>query len=816
MHERDLAIAGESGVVIYLSLDATPLPTELCTFAQQAVKSSPFLLHRQDESGSTMLHVLCDGGDPTETEHKLHQVLTWASEADDFWVLPVPDKEGRIPLLLALEKNRHQMCSLLLDAYFAHSCSVALMNSLATLFADPNDHDKCHHERCEQLCRYPDLMQTILRNGIVRSAAPPMPIGKYALNYRVHVRASYYPHDIHIWSDLQLHQEDENGYDAPVQCSSLVLAIPSLLSQDGLFHKLCDMETQDRLAIFELDVMKYVIDYKWNTYGFYIHALLTALYVLMLILFTACCQQFTDEVERSQIIIECCAAAGCTSQNTTSIPCKSKKCGEASFNCTYTTDLLSFPDNWSVPDESRVLMYAASIISFIFAFKELQEGMSSGLKAYFSSGWNFLDLITYTCVPVTAVYTTYRGAKGAIDPEKQYPMMQHEFANLVLSISAIWVWLNLTAFLRPYTITGPFVRMVIQVIIDMKAFMTLMIIYWFSFGLAFSTLLARNPVWNGWAGYINVFQMIFGQLNQADYQTWTFDRGESIYTDEYQHRNDKNKRLSVLLGNSTEQGRHLGPKLSYAVGQVYFVFYMVMIGIVLLNLLIAIMGHAYDKIRLKQAVRARMDRADIIAQLDSIYASQILMVWNFIMKHWQKRRNRDGDDALTRSRPQQTSSDQSAESNEDLKLANAVYPKFLHILGSVELLQDSGSLRSDAEDSLDGYAILTRLQQMEDRLGETHSSANALAKEMDAAEKGARETEEMVQSISKFLLKAASSLAMESMQPQQLATPRSPNTSPPVRFGQVAGDDRERRPPKYSPPRPLKTRPGPVPQLIVS
>jgi hypothetical protein len=211
-----------------------------------------------------------------------------------------------------------------------------------------------------------------------------------------------------------------------------------------------------------------------------------------------------------------------------------------------------------------------------------------------------------------------------------------------------------------------------------------------------------------------------------------------------------------------------------------------------------------------------MDRADIIAQLDSIYASQILMVWNFIMKHWQKRRNRDGDDALTRSRPQQTSSDQSAESNEDLKLANAVYPKFLHILGSVELLQDSGSLRSDAEDSLDGYAILTRLQQMEDRLGETHSSANALAKEMDASEKGARETEEMVQSISKFLLKAASSLAMESMQPQQLATPRSPNASPPVRFGQVAGDDRERRPPKYSPPRPLKTRPGPVPQLIVS
>jgi hypothetical protein len=443
-------------------------------------------------------------------------------------------------------------------------------------------------------------------------------------------------------------------------------------------------------------------------------------------------------------------------------------------------------------------MYAASVISCMFALKELQEGLSSGAKAYFSSGWNFLDLITYTCVPLTAFYTTWRSGmhleEDSDTQNPEIPEMVHGFANLVLSMSAIWVWLNLTAFLRPYTITGPFVRMVIQVVVDMKAFMTLMVIYWFSFGLAFSTLLARNPVWNGWNGYINVFAMIFGQTNPEDFSPWTFRNDSTSEPDADGQCKTSN------LGWSYQSSHHkrndkLGPALSYSVGQFYLIAYMVMIGIVLLNLLIAIMGNAYDKIRLKQAVRAKMDRADIIAQLDSIYASQILWMWNFMIRHWKRKQLRADREPVPHEVP---------DSEEDLQRSNGVYPKYLHILGSVELLQDSGSLRSDTEDALNGNQILARLQQLEDSLEQTDAHAKALAHSISSSERAALEEEEklsgLVQSISVYLQSTASALATGTLQQSsaQLSTPRSPIS--PV-------------PPRHSP---SKRRPAPVPQLIAS
>ena len=367
----------------------------------------------------------------------------------------------------------------------------------------------------------------------------------------------------------------------------------------------------------------------------------------------------------------------------------------------------------------------ASAISFMFVLKEMHEGISGGVKAYFSSGWNILDLLTYTCVPFCTFYTARQelAAGGSTAP-------MHGYANIVLSLSALWVCINLTGFLRPFTITGPFVRMFIQVVADMKAFMTLMIIYWFSFGLAFSTLLSRNPLWNGWNGYIYVFQMIFGQMEMDDYWPWVFD----IETQAYNSSN--------LLESSI---RDLPTNLSYYIGQVYLIAYMVMIGIVLLNLLIAIMGHSYDNIRVKQVVRARMDRADIIAQLDSTYSSLIIRVWNFRLTHRKR-----VDVAAVPHNHEAPAPDESSERENDLPLSNGVYPRYLHILGSVELLQDSGGLR---ETELDLKTIWNRLLQLEEKVRETDSTTKAFIAELKQVERDSKVHRENVIS----LLKAISS-----------------------------------------------------------
>ena len=97
-----------------------------------------------------------------------------------------------------------------------------------------------------------------------------------------------------------------------------------------------------------------------------------------------------------------------------------------------------------------------------------------------------------------------------------------------------------------------------------------------------------------------------------------------------------------------------------------------------------------------------------------------------MIRHWKRKQLRADREPVPHEVP---------DSEEDLQRSNGVYPKYLHILGSVELLQDSGSLRST---EVNMNQIWRRLQQLEEKARQADSSAKGYLAAVSQADRDAQ------------------------------------------------------------------------------
>jgi hypothetical protein len=160
---------------------------------------------------------------------------------------------------------------------------------------------------------------------------------------------------------------------------------------------------------------------------------------------------------------------------------------------TFTTFLLhgrvnGEKHNWI---QTMIIEEALVVFSLYFLYLELMQIKNEGLKGYFYSFWNIVDIF-----PIIIVLTLYMlTAKDIIhewDPETDAGTRNRTIYACGYSIATLFLWLKFLYFLRIFDSFGFLVRAINQVIIDMKSFMLILLLVITAFGDSFKVMNIAN------------------------------------------------------------------------------------------------------------------------------------------------------------------------------------------------------------------------------------------------------------------------------------------------------------------------------------
>jgi len=218
---------------------------------------------------------------------------------------------------------------------------------------------------------------------------------------------------------------------------------------------------------------------------------------------------------------------------------------------------------------SSILLHGASLLSITFLLLECVQVAVERLD-YFKSGWNVMDITGHFGVLASTFFTVF------YTPSFSLPSTVRAWTSVIL-------WTGNLAYLRPYGWSGPLVRMVVQIVKDMIPFVVVLVVLMFGFVGGFASLLQTEDAFQGAGALLTVFAMMLGDFDIGNFE-----------------------------GNANSLGM--------------FVLYMGLVVIVLLNLLIAIMGDSYDRVRENQMVEGLKLRAETLVGMDRLYGRFLELV----------------------------------------------------------------------------------------------------------------------------------------------------------------------------------------------
>jgi Ion transport protein len=202
---------------------------------------------------------------------------------------------------------------------------------------------------------------------------------------------------------------------------------------------------------------------------------------------------------------------------------------------------------------------------------EVVQLSRAGFKDYYSSVWNFLDVI----LPVLIVVVISYHLAELRDAEYMRPA----FIETVHSVSSLLSWIKFLYFLRIFKHTAYLINMINTVIYDMRIFLLILTIIYLGFGEAFLRLSERSSEESAWlADYGHALIYSF-RLSIGDTDTETYD-------------------------DSVQKGTVW----------VLFVLCILYTNVVMLNLLIAIISESFGKINSNASFANYQERARLIAE----------------------------------------------------------------------------------------------------------------------------------------------------------------------------------------------------------
>ena len=360
------------------------------------------------------------------------------------------------------------------------------------------------------------------------------------------------------------------GDDAAVKCDCelQVLALGdfagmptegSLPPYTQLFQACEDVSEQKLNALLSTDLMIVTTDFKWHAYVSRRVYKQLAVYLLHFALAASAMLMSTQFAEQSANF----HSSGGWSGDWTTV--------DAAMSC----------------DVLHAVLLLSNTVVFYHELKEVKlmltemkrkdkdtidtaTGYRHALGAYLSSGWNLIDI-----AGIVALY----GASAA------------HFANselLLQRVGSLGVLLNafsLLKLLTPFEATGPLIKTVIEILIDIKGYIIILVLLLWGFSVSFAVAMPSNDAFfDGTAGplvgLLTSFKAIVGSFHMSDFRT-------------------------------------------VEVTAFFLVYLFGMMGI-MLNLLIAIMADSYEKVKELEIVEARKLRAQMCTRIIHTYIKLLI------------------------------------------------------------------------------------------------------------------------------------------------------------------------------------------------
>jgi len=200
---------------------------------------------------------------------------------------------------------------------------------------------------------------------------------------------------------------------------------------------------------------------------------------------------------------------------------------------------------------SCIVIFGKAFLTFLI--REVIQMKSCGL-AYFADAWNLIDLLS---LAINAVYVFGEVTDG----------ISFEVLQVVGSIAILFMWIKLFYWMRIFKPFSAFIRMITEIIMDIKVFLVMLFISLCAFANIIFVLnlnrikTAQNPIFESYIGIPPIDAIMHAYL------TGLGDFGKDTYSD------DNSQVVWVM-----------------------FVLATVIVQLIFMNLLIAIMGESFSRI----------------------------------------------------------------------------------------------------------------------------------------------------------------------------------------------------------------------------
>ena len=195
--------------------------------------------------------------------------------------------------------------------------------------------------------------------------------------------------------------------------------------------------------------------------------------------------------------------------------------------------------------------------------------LTFGLRHYFS-------IFTYLCMLITSILLSFCRICILHAVVYTFTSIMAGISNLLMAFMALY-------FLRAYSWSGHFIRMLLKMPIDLSPFIVIQLITLVGFSSAFMVVVGPGSTFTGMNAPLALVSMFFGDADLEDMEA-----------------SDENK-----------------SKTRFA--KLFFLLFVLFFPIVLMNLLIAILGDSYDSVRANQKLYGLVEKANAIFDIDILF-----------------------------------------------------------------------------------------------------------------------------------------------------------------------------------------------------
>ena len=216
-----------------------------------------------------------------------------------------------------------------------------------------------------------------------------------------------------------------------------------------------------------------------------------------------------------------------------------------------------------------IILNAADIFYFlIYTYEEMLQGRKLGIIRYFSSFWNLVDVLVFLGVLSTTILDILY-----IFWEESSPYS----IKIIISMTLLFLWARLLSYAKGFEGTGFLIRLVEQVIGDMKFFLIFIFLIMFAFASAGFVLQTSST-----ESQFSVFNLIY----------------------------------RLMLGDFTNFDEYIQYQESYIPLWIGMILFTIFLSIIMLNLLISIIGETYNKVVAAEKSNRTYEMLSVIYEIE--------------------------------------------------------------------------------------------------------------------------------------------------------------------------------------------------------